>query len=223
MERWLGKWAPFSGVVAGVLVAVSVLANGSTPANDARPGQVVAFYLQNGAIQQAVAICGTLGMAFFVFFAVALALRTRASGAGGWLAYGAAAGAVFAALALASLLAFSWILADDIRFLTPSSAQTLNVLTNDFYLPSLAGFFVFGVVGGLASAVSRAPVRWMGWVLFAFGICAVVPPVTFFAVLAVFLWVAASGIWLVAQGPPDVAEREPDVRLAPSSLGQGRG
>jgi hypothetical protein len=223
VERWLSKWAPLTGAVAGILVAVAILANGNTPGNDARAGQVVSFYLQNGAIQQAVAVCGTLGMAFFVLFAVSLAGRVRVGGVGGWLSYGTAAAAVFAALALASQLAFTWILADDIKFLTPSSAQTFNVLANDFYFPSVAGFFVFGVVGGLASLLSKAPTRWMGWTLFAFGICAIIPPVTFYAVLAIFLWVLSGGIWLVAQGPPDVTEREPDIRLAPSSVGQGRG
>jgi hypothetical protein len=222
VERWLSKWAPLSGAVAGILLATAVLANGNTPGNSARAAQVFGFYLHNAAIQQAVAICGTLGMAFFVLFAVSLAGRARAGGAGGWLAYGSAAAAAFAAAGAVSLLAFTWILASDIRFLAPSAAQTLNVLANDFVLPSLAGFFVFGVVAGVASTVTRAPARWMGPVLVVFGIAAAIPPVTFFAVLAIFLWAASCGIWLVAQGPPDVTGREPDVRLAPSSVGQGR-
>jgi len=235
VERWLSKWAPISGLVAGILLAAAVLSNGNTPGHSARAGQVFAFYLHNAALQQAVAVCGTLGMAFFVLFAVALAGRVRArhaaagaagaagaARAGGWLAYGAAAAAVFAAAAALPLLAFIWILASDIRFLSPPAAQTLNVLANDFYLPSVAGFFVFGVVAGLASTVSQTPARWMGPVLVVFGIAAAIPPVTFFAILAIFLWAASCGIWLVAQGPPDVTGREPDVRLAPSSVGQGR-
>jgi hypothetical protein len=217
VQRWLSKWAPITGVVAGILLAAAVLGNGNTPGSSARAGQVFGFYLQHAALQQAVAICGTLGMAFFVLFAVALAGRVRARGAGGWLAYGTAAAAVFAAAAAVSLLAFIWILASDIRFLAPSAAQTLNVLANDFYLPSVAGFFGFGVVAGLASTVSQTPVRWMGPVLVGFGIAAAIPPVTFFAVLAIFLWAATCGIYLVAQGPPDVTEREPDIGLAPSS------
>ena len=238
MERWFSKWAPVSGVVAGILLATAVLSNGNAPGDDARAGQISAFYQQNAALQQAVAICGTLGMAFLVLFAVALAGRIRAAGtggddrpgrpdragrAGGWLAYGTAAAAVFAAAGAVSLLAFIWILASDIRFLGPSATQTLNVLANDFFLPSVAGFFVFGVVAGLASTVSQVPVRWMGPVLIVFGIAAAIPPVTFFAVLAIFLWAAACGIYLVAQGPPDVTEREPDIRLAPSSQGSSVG
>jgi hypothetical protein len=243
VERLLSKWAPVSGVVAGILLATAILSNGDTPGDNARVTQVFSFYQQNAAIQQTVAICGTLGMAFLVLFAVSLADRMRAGGAraarrpggvggtdragraGGWLAYGTTAAAVFAAAGAVSLLAFIWILASDIRFLAPSTAQTLNVLANDFFLPSVAGFFAFGVVAGLASTVSQVPVRWMGPVLIVFGIAAAVPPVTFFAVLAIFLWVLTCGIYLIAQGPPDVTEREPDIRLAPSSagsVGQGR-
>ena len=233
VERWLSKWAPISGLVAGILLAAAVLSNGNTPGHSARAGQVFAFYLHNAALQQAVAVCGTLGMAFFVLFAVALAGRVRArhaaagaagaARAGGWLAYGAAAAAVFAAAAALPLLAFIWILASDIRFLSPPAAQTLNVLANDFYLPTVAGFFVFGVVAGLASTVSQTPARWMGPVLVVFGIAAAIPPVTFFAVLAIFLWAAACGIYLVAQGPPNVTGREPDIGLAPGSLSSSVG
>jgi hypothetical protein len=224
-------------VVAGILLAIAVISNGNAPGDNARVSQIYSFYLQNPGHEQTVAICGMLGMAFFVLFAVSLAGRVRTgearaaetraaetgarvggpARAGGWLAYGTTAAAVFAAAGAVALLAFVWILASDIRFLAPSSAQTLNLLANDFYLPSVAGFFVFGVVAGLASTVSRIPVRWMGPVLVLFGIAAVIPPVTFFAVLAIFLWAAACGIYLIAQGPPDVAEREPDIRLAPSS------
>jgi hypothetical protein len=215
VERWLSKWAPVSGVVAGILLATAILSNGDTPGDNARAAQVFSFYQQNAAIEQAVAICGTLGMAFLVLFAVSLADRMRP----GWLAYGSIAAAVLAAAGAVSLLAFIWILASDVRFLTPSAAQTLNVLANDFFLPSVAGFFAFGVVAGLASTVSQVPVRWMGPVLIVFGIAAAIPPVTFFAVLAIFLWVLTCGIYLVAQGPPDVTEREPDIKLAPSSAG----
>jgi hypothetical protein len=94
----------------------------------------------------------------------------RASGAAGWLANGVIGGAVAAMVGFLSLLAFGFILADDINFLSPGSVQTLNVLDNDFFVPAVAGFVVFGVVTGLAVVVSKAPARWMGWVLFAFGV-----------------------------------------------------
>ena len=58
----------------------------------------------------------------------------------------------------------------------------------------VAGFATFGIVTGLAVVVSRAPARWMGWVLVALGVAAAVPPIAFFAFLATFLCALVAGI-----------------------------
>jgi hypothetical protein len=102
---------------------------------------------------------------------------------------------------------------DDIKFLQPAATQTLNVLDNDFFLPAGAGVTVFGIVGGLAVAVSKVPARWMGWVLFAFGVLAAVPPISWFAFLATFLWALVAGIWLAVQRPAPVPAHDRDVSL----------
>jgi hypothetical protein len=73
---------------------------------------------------------------------------------------------------------------------------------------------VFSVVGGLAAVVSKAPARWMGWALLVLGIAVLVPPVSWFALLATFLWVLVAGAWLTVQGTPRVRESEPAVSLA---------
>jgi len=114
---------------------------------------------------------------------------------------------------LLPLLAFGFILASDVKFMLPGATQALTVLDNDCFLPVVAGFIVFGVVAGLAAAVSKAPARWMGWVLAALGIICVVPPIAFFAFLAMFVWSLVAGIWLAVQKPAQVPAREPDVTL----------
>ncbi len=205
LERWLIRWGPLSGTVAAVLVIVTFFTGGSTPNDNASARQVFRFYSTHATGQKVSDLVGTLALAFFIVFAVSLTSRVRTVGSGGWLANGMVGGAVLAAAGFVSVLAFSLVLASDIKFLTAASAQTINVLQNDFFLLIVAGFFVFGVVGGLTTVVSRAPARWMGWVLFAFGICAAVPPMAFFAVLATFLWVLVASIWLVAQGPSEIA------------------
>ena len=50
---------------------------------------------------------------------------------------------------------------------------------------------------------------WMGWVLFVIGIAALVPPISWFAMLATALWVLIAGIWMVVQGPPAVDKPSP--------------
>jgi hypothetical protein len=99
------------------------------------------------------------------------------------------------------------------QFLLPASAQALNALDNDYFLPVIAGLVVFGVVAGLAAAVSKAPARWMGWVLFALGVASAVPPISFWAFLLIFLWSLTAGIWLAVQKPAQVHRSEPEVSL----------
>ena len=101
------------------------------------------------------------------------------------------------------------MLALDTKDLTPASAQTLNLLQNDFFLPAVLGFALFGILGGLAVVAGRILPVWMGWVLFALGVVALVPPISWFALLATVLWVLVAGIWMVVQGPPAVEQAEP--------------
>jgi len=215
VERWLSRWAPLASIPAAALIVVAIFAGGgNSPNNNASAAQVVRFYTVHATGQKVSAVIGALGLVFLVFFAVALAGRVRTVGAGGWLASGVIGGAVLIAVGYLSLLTFSFILGDDIKFLQPAATQALNVLENDFFLPAVAGTTVFGIVGGLAVAVSKAPARSMGWLLFAFGVLSVVPPLSWFAFLATFLWALVAGIWLAAQRPAPVPARERDVSLA---------
>ncbi len=102
-----------------------------------------------------------------------------------WLATGTLGGAVAAAIGLTCLVGFDLILSLDAKDLTAASAQTLNMLENDFFLPVVLGFALFGILGGLTVVAGRILPRWMGWVLFAAGIVALVPPIAWFAMLAV--------------------------------------
>lgn len=214
VERWLSRWAPLASVPAAALIIVAFASgNGSSPNNNASVAQIVRFYSAHGTGQKVSALTGALAFVFFVFFAVALSGRVRGTGDRGWLANGVVGGAVFAAVGFLPFLTFSFILGNDIKFMLPSTAQTLNVLDNDYFLPVVAGFATFGIVTGLAVVVSRAPARWMGWVLVAFGVAAAVPPISFFAFLATFLWALVAGVWLAVQAKPRVPADQPEPSL----------
>jgi hypothetical protein len=217
VERWLSRWAPLASIPAAVLLIVAISSGGNnSPNNNATAAQVVRYYTTHASGQKVSAITGTLAFVFLMFFMIALSGRVRARGAGGWLANGVVAGAALAVMGFLPLLTFSFILGNDIRFMRPATAQTLNILNDDYFLPTVAGFVILGIVAGLAVIVSRAPARWMGWVLFAVGVLAAVPPLSFFAFMAIFLWALIAGIWLVVKdrAPVQAEPREPSLTAA---------
>ena len=206
MSAWLSKWGPLSGALSALLVVVSLATGSGTPGGNKTGSQVIQWYTANHNQRAVSDLLAGLAMLFLVAFAAVLARYSRRGER--WIAGGALAGAVCAAVGLTSILGFDLVLATDTKDLTPASAQTLNLLQNDFFLPLVLGVALFAILGGLAVVAGRILPAWMGWVLFAVGIVALVPPVSWFALLGTLVWVLAAGIWLTLQGPPAV-EAEP--------------
>ena len=200
MSTWLSKWAPASGVLAAVLVAIAFFAGPNSPGSDATGAQVIAWYGSHHTSDFVSDLIGGLAVLFLVLFAVALARQVRTGDR--WLANGALAGAVFGGVGFLTSVGFNTVLAQDHNHLTTALAQTLNLLENDFFLPILVGFALFGILAGLAVVVGRILPKWMGWVMFAFGLACLAGPIGFFGLLATLLWVLVAGIWMVKQGPP---------------------
>jgi hypothetical protein len=200
MSAWLSKWAPASGTLAGALVAIAFFASPHSPGDNATGAQVIAWYGSHHTADFVFDLIGGLAVLFLVLFAVALARQVRTGDR--WLAHGALAGAVFAGVGFLISIGFDTILAQDHNRLTTASAQTLSLLENDFFLPILVGFALFGILTGLAVMVGRILPKWMGWVMFVFGLACLAGPIGFFGVLATILWMLVAGIWMVKQGPP---------------------
>ena len=200
MSAWLSKWAPATGTLAGVLVAISVFTSPSTPGDDATGAQVIAWYNSHHTADFVRDIIGALAVLFLVMFATTLARQVRTGDR--WLTHGALAGVVFGGVGLLTSTAFDSILAQDHNHLTAASAQTLNLLENDFFLPILIGFALYGVLTGLAVVAGKILPAWMGWVMFAFGVLCLAGPLGWFGTLATALWSLVAGVWLVRQGPP---------------------
>jgi hypothetical protein len=198
-------------VVAAILLVVAFFSGGSTPNANASPASVISYFAKNGSAAKASALIGAFALIFLVLFAVALASRMR--GGTAWLANGMVAGAVFGAAGVVALFSVQYVLGDNAGNMNAGSASALNLLGNDLFLPAAAGMCVFGVVGGLAVVASRAPARWMGWVLVVIGACCA-SPLLFFALLVIAAWMLVAGIWLTLRGVSQLREDEPEVSLA---------
>ena len=207
MTAWLSKWGPLAGVLSALLIVVSFVTGGSTPGDNETGQQVIQWYTTHHNQRILSDLLVGLAMFFLVVFAATLTRYIRRGDR--WIATGALGGAVATAIGFTCLLGFDLVLATNTKNLTPASAQTLNLLQNDFFLPAVLGFALFGILGGLAVVAGRILPVWMGWVLFAIGIAALVPPISWFAFLATLLWVLIASIWMVVQGPPAVEQAEP--------------
>ena len=74
MSAWLSKWAPASGVLAGILVAIAFFAGPNSPGDGATGAQVIAWYGRPSHTADFVGdLIGGLAVLFLVLFAVALA------------------------------------------------------------------------------------------------------------------------------------------------------
>jgi len=207
MAAWLSKWGPLAGVVSALLFVASFVSGSSTPDDNASGQHVIQWYTTHHNRQMLSDMFLLLAMFFLVVFGATLARHVRRGDR--WIATGAFGGAVCAAIGLTSIVGFDMVLATNTTHLTPASAQTLNLLANDFFLPVVLGFGLFAVLGGLAVVTGRILPAWMGWVLFVIGIAALVPPISWFALLGTMLWVLIASIWMVVQTPPAVERAEP--------------
>jgi hypothetical protein len=105
MSAWLSKWAPASGTLAEVLIAIAVFAAPpNSPGDNATGAQVIAWYGSYHGADFAFDIIGGLAVLFLVLFAVALARQVRTGDR--WLAHGALAEAVFGGVGLLTSIGF---------------------------------------------------------------------------------------------------------------------
>ena len=147
-----------------------ILRGAKLAGDDATGAQVIAWYGSHHTADFVFDIIGGLAVLFLVLFAVALVRQVRTGDR--WLAHGALAAAVFGGVGFLTSVGLNAVLAQDHNHLSTASAQTLNLLDNDFFLPILVGFALFGILTGLAVVVGRILPKWMGWVMFAFGLAA---------------------------------------------------
>lgn len=203
MTGWLTRWGPLAGTLSAVMFVVSFFAgSGGSPDSDKSGAQVISWYTAHHTGRILSDLFGGLAMLLLVAFAIVLAGHVRRGQR--WIAAGPVAGAVALGAGLTVILGFDMVLALDTKHLTDASAQTLNLLQNDLFLPVDLGVTLFGIAGGLAIVAGRMLPPAMGWVLFAVGVVALVPPIAWFCLLGTMLWVLIAGIWLTVQKPAAV-------------------
>ena len=150
------RLAPLTGVVF-VAIAVAVFAiGGSTPGNHDTAQKVQAFYGQHHDKHMALAFILALSIPFLLFFVSILRYELRRAGGTGQLANAAFAGGVLAAAGFGILAFVHLALADAADSAnTIGTAQVLNVLDNNDYIPVAAGRWGAGARGRTVGSAPR--------------------------------------------------------------------
>jgi hypothetical protein len=188
MSDRLSRLAPLTGVVFAVLVVIAILTGGETPDANASPAKVIAYYGSHRSEVETSGIVFALAFLFVVLFAGALRSYLRRTPAAEGLAAIVLAGGVLMAAGVFMAVSAEYGLAHNLHYLTPATAQTLSVLSNELFLPVLGGAFLFAIGSGLAILRGARLPRWLGWVAIVLAIAVLIPPASFPALLVFAIW-----------------------------------
>lgn len=209
-DRWR-RMAPLTGVLFVVLLVAAIFTNKSeTPKPSASAAKVMAYYSEHRSSLETSGILFALGFLALVLFSGALRSYLRRNQASEGLSAMVLAGGVLMAVGALSVSGIEYGLAHNIHDFTPEAAKTLNFISSELFLPTLAGGFTFGVCAGLAILRGAALPAWLGWVAIAIGIVVLVPPASIGALLAFMVWslVVAVLMYLRSGRPESVASAQ---------------
>jgi hypothetical protein len=191
------RYAPLSGLLAVVLVVVSIVVTGfDDVGTDASTQEVIDFWSDNDGQQVAGAAIGALSLVPLLWFLGSLrsVLRTAEGGTGRLSAVAFAGGIVLVAgAAVDSSLQFA--VAESVGDVPPGVTQALSVLYSDFFLVFPVGLGTLLLATSLVSLRHKVLPTWLGWVAFVLGIVSLTP-VGFFAFLLVLVWIAVVSVVL---------------------------
>ena len=188
MSPRVTRLAPLTGVVFAVLTFIAFFSGGETPDSNASPVKVLAYYAAHKSEIETSAVLVAFAFLFAVFWAGALAAYLRRAGASSGLTGLIIGGAVLMAVGAGILAGTEYGLAHNLHYIGPQTAQTLNILNNQLFLPLVIGGCVFAIASGLAILATAALPSWLGWIAVVLGIVTAIPPIGFFALLVLLVW-----------------------------------
>jgi hypothetical protein len=194
-SRW-ERFAPLTGVVFFVLIAVTFALSNDTPDTNKSTSDTVAYWSAHDSRLIVSAIAGTFAVIFLVWFGASLrSALMRAEGGQGRLSTLAFAGILIIGISGAIGSSLQLTVADTAGDVPPIATQTLSVLSSDFFLPFLAGIAITLFASGICALRFGALPKWLGWASIVLAIVTVTPA-GFFAFLASFVWVLVVSILL---------------------------
>ena len=184
------------GVLGGIYAVLFVIANIllGDPGSGTAGATVVKYYQDH----QTTETVGVFAVAFAVvaltFFLASLRRTLSATDEGRYLTSVITAGGAVYAAGLMMMTALTVALIDAAKNNMPGTAQTLNVLSSDMWLPVVVGLALLGLGTGVSALRSATLPKWLGWVSVAFGLLALAGPAGGIAFLVAPAWALVIGI-----------------------------
>ena len=184
------------GVLGGIYAVLFVIANIflGAPGSGTAGAAVVKYYHDH----QTTEMVGVFAVAFAVvaltFFLASLRRTLSATDEGRYLANVVTAGGAVYAVGLMIMTSLTVALIDAANNNLPGTAQTLNLLSSDLWLPVVLGLALLGLGTGVAALRSATLPKWLGWVSVAFGLLALAGPAGGIAFLVAPAWALVIGI-----------------------------
>jgi hypothetical protein len=198
-SRW-ERFAPLTGVVFFVLIAITLALSNDTPDTDSSTADTVSYWSAHDSRLIASAIIGTFAVIFFIWFGGSLrSALLRAEGGEGRLSTLAFAGILVIGITGGIGSSLTFVVADTVNDVPAEATQALSVLSEDFFLPFLAGIALFMFATGLCVLRHGGLPRWLAWAAIVIGVVSVTP-VGFIGFVLSFIWVPVTSIVLYLRG-----------------------
>jgi hypothetical protein len=187
-----GRWARWTAG-AGLLFVVFLVASffiTNTPGSGDSAATIRSYYVNHNVEVKVSALLVYLAVVVGVWFYVWLWRYFRSFSGTEVPAVGSLIGAVIFAISgvLSSGIYFAFT--DHTKQLNPGALVALNQIENDLTWPmTIVGIAIFYVAAGVIIYRARALPRWLAWVSWVLTVVALVPPVSFFSLLATPIWV----------------------------------
>jgi len=207
------RWAPLTGVLFTVLLAVAFFVSGNTPDSKDSGEKVVSHYDNANKFYVALIALFIATVAFMFFNGVLRSTLTRHERIPSWLSSTVFGGGVVYAVGLTVFGITQFALLDAADKNQVQVAQTLNVLDNDNFFPTVVGLAIvlLAVAAAVLGTTPRVIPTWLGWVALVLGVVSFLGPLGFIAFLAFPIWTLVVAVVLYrqasssAQTPPDLA------------------
>jgi hypothetical protein len=216
--RFWSRLGALGGIYAVLFVIASILLG--EPGSGTAGPTVVKYYHDH----QTTETVGVFAVAFAVvaltFFLASLRRTLSATGEGRYLANVVTAGGAVYAAGLMMMTAVTVALIDAAKNNMPGTAQTLNVLSSDMWLPVVVGLALLGLGTGVSALRNATLPTWLGWVSVAFGLLALAGPAGGIAFLVAPAWALVIGIVIMRSPRTAATLASPAAEDAPQRVSE---